>query len=104
MTALDRVSTMVNERTNIVKMSFEKNNLKITADTPDLGDSCDELAADFNMDNMDIAFNYRYIQDFLKVMDTENVIMEMDGTLSGVLYKSDSEDDAISLIMPVQLN
>lgn len=71
---------------------------------PDHGDSCDELAADFNMDNMDIAFNYRYIQDFLKVMDTENVIMEMDGTLSGVLYKSDSEDDAISLIMPVQLN
>jgi len=101
--SLDRVATMVNERTNIIKMAFNNDSLKITADTPDLGDSCDELAVDYKSDNLDIAFNYRYIQDFLKVIEAEKVIIEMDGSLSGVLYKSENEQDAICLIMPVQL-
>ena len=103
MTSLDRVSTMVNERTNIVKLSFNNNNLKVSADTPDLGDSCDEFSVDYSNENMDIAFNYRYIQDFLKVTDDENVLIEMDGALTGVLYRSENEKDAICLIMPVQL-
>ncbi len=104
LSSLDRVSTMVNERTNIVKLSFNRDNLKITADTPDLGDSCDELDVEYVSDSLDIAFNYRYMQDYLKVVETENVFIEMDGPLSGVLFKSESEQDAISLIMPVQLN
>ncbi|HSA06509.1 MAG TPA: DNA polymerase III subunit beta [Candidatus Gastranaerophilales bacterium] len=104
MSTLDRVSTMVNERTNIVKFSFNKDNLKVTADTPDLGDSCDELLVDYKNESFDIAFNYRYIQDFLKITETENVVVEMDGSLSGVLYKSEGEKEAVCLIMPVQLN
>lgn len=104
LSSLDRVATMVNERTNIIKMSFNKDNLKITADTPDLGDSCDEIPVEYNSENIDVAFNYRYIQDFLKVLDVENIFIEMDSSLSGVLYKSENEKDAICLIMPVQLN
>ncbi len=103
MKTLDIVSTMVNERTNIVKFSFNKNNLKVTADTPDLGDSCDEINIDYDNESMDIAFNYRYIQDYLKVIETENIIMEMDNSLSGVVYRSENEKEAICLIMPVQL-
>lgn len=104
MVTLDRVSTMVNERTNIIKMSFNDDNLKVTADTPDLGDSCDEISVDYKGEELNIAFNYRYIQDFLKIADTENIIMEMDGSLSGVIYKFENESDAVCLIMPVQVN
>lgn len=104
LSSLDRVATMVNERTNIVKFSFNRDSLKITADTPDLGDSCDELLVDYKSDSLDIAFNYRYVQDFLKVIEAENIIIEMDGSLSGVLYRSENENDAICLIMPVQLS
>ncbi len=103
LSSLDRVATMVNERTNIVKLSFNNDNLQITADTPDLGDSCDEIPVEYAGENMDIAFNYRYIQDFLKVMEVDNILVEMDGSLSGVLYKSENEKDAVCLIMPVQL-
>jgi len=104
LSTLDRVSTLVNEMTNIVKFSFNNDNLKITANTPDLGDSYDELFVDYKNESMDIAFNYRYIQDFLKITESENVIIEMDRSLSGVLYKSEDKNDAICLIMPVQLN
>lgn len=104
LSALDRVATMVNERTNTVKLSFTKNNLKISADAPDLGDSHDEFSIEYTAESLDIAFNYKYIQDFLKIMDTENIIMEMDGALSGVVFKSENEKDAICLVMPVQID
>ena len=104
MVTLDRVSTMVNERTNIIKLFFSNDNMKITADTPDLGDSFDEIDIDYKNEDLNISFNYRYIQDFLKVTDTENIFMEMDNSSSGVLYKSDNEDNTLCLIMPVQVN
>jgi len=102
--AIDRASTMVNERTNIVKMNFNDNKLKLTADTPDLGDSCDEIDVEYNADELNIAFNHKYIQDFLKVVDSDKVVMELNGALAGTLFKPDSEDDFLCLIMPVQVN
>jgi len=101
---LDRVATMVNERTNIVKMFFTKNNLKVTADAPDLGDSCDEVEVNYTEEDLTIAFNYRYIQDFLKVTDAEEVKIEFDGPLSGTLFKTGDDSDVLCLIMPVQVD
>lgn len=102
--ALDRVATMVNERTNIVKMHFEDNKLKLTADTPDFGDSCDEIDVDYDSDALDIAFNHKYILDFLKVTDSDKVMVELNGPLSGTLFKPEGEEDFLCLIMPVQVN
>lgn len=103
-TSLDRVSTMVNERTNIVKLFFSSNNLRVTADAPDLGDSCDEVQLEYKEEDLTIAFNYRYIQDFMKVIDSENLVMEFDGPLAGTLFKTDDESDVLCLIMPVQVD
>ena len=104
MVTLDRVSTLVNERTNIVKMLFSNDNLKVTGDAPDLGDSSDEIGVDYKSEDLNIAFNYRYIQDFLKVIDSENVIVEMDSSLSGAVFKTDGDSDVLCLIMPVQVD
>ena len=44
--ALERVSIMVNEKTSIVKLEFSNNNLKLTADTPDSGKSEENIDID----------------------------------------------------------
>ena len=102
--AIDRASTMVNERTNIVKMNFNDNKLKLTADTPDFGDSCDEIDVDYVSDELNIAFNHKYIQDFLKVVDSDKVLIELNGPLAGTLFKPEGEDEFLCLVMPVQVN
>lgn len=102
--AIDRAATMVNERTNIVKMNLNDNKLKLTADTPDFGDSCDEIDVEYTEDELNIAFNHKYIQDFLKVVDSDKVKIELNGALAGTLFKPDSEDNFLCLIMPVQVN
>ncbi len=106
---LDRVSTMANERTSIVKLNLNSNKIKLAADTPDLGDCFDEIDAEYNSEEINIAFNYRYIQDFLKVVDSEKVVIELNGQLAGALFKPFNEEnkeinDFLCLIMPVQIN
>lgn len=106
--AIDRVSVMVNERTNIIKFNFENNSLEISTDTPESGSGKDVLDIEYSYDNLLIAFNYRYILDSLKNMDSKNVKVEMSTNLSASIFKPECDNDEednnyICLIMPVQV-
>ena len=67
-------------------------------------DSCDEIEVEFTAEELNIAFNHKYIQDFLKVVDSDKVLIELNGALAGTLFKPAGEDDFLCLIMPVQVN
>ena len=101
--ALERVAVMVNERTNIVKFIFGENTLFLKADTPDAGLGEDSIPAQYTDEELTIAFNYRYVLDSLKTMESPNVKIGLGGSLSATLFKPDSGDDYLSLIMPIQL-
>ncbi|MCK7521087.1 MAG: DNA polymerase III subunit beta [Ignavibacteriales bacterium] len=100
---LELTSTMVNDRTNIIKMTFTENKLDLMADTPDLGDSSDQIEIEYSGEELKIAFNYKYILEAIKVMDSEKVKIELNGSLSPTLFKPDSEEDYLCLVMPVQV-
>ncbi len=101
--ALERVAVMVNERTNIVKFIFGENTLFLKADTPDAGLGEDSIPVQYTDEELTIAFNYRYVLDSLKTMESPNVKIGLGGSLSATLFRPDSGDDYLSLIMPIQL-
>lgn len=101
--SLDRASVMVNERTSIVKFTFDDNKVLLKSDTPDFGDSMELLEAEFTDDELIIAFNYKYVLEALKIMESEKVRVELGGSLSATMFKPESEDDYLCLIMPVQI-
>ncbi|MEG1879934.1 MAG: DNA polymerase III subunit beta, partial [Oscillospiraceae bacterium] len=71
--ALERVSIMVNEKTSIVKLEFSKNCLKLSADTPDSGKSEEKIDIDYTNEDLAIAFNYKFVLEALKNIDCEDV-------------------------------
>ena len=106
--AIELVSVMVNERTNIVKFNFENNGLEISTDTPESGSGKDFLDIEYSYENLLIAFNYKYVLDSLKNMDSKNVKVEMSTNLSASIFKPEAESEEednnyICLIMPVQV-
>ncbi len=101
--ALEIVSTMINEKTSIVKFEFTDGVLKMNADTPDAGASEDKIEISYSGEDMVIAFNYRYLLDFLKIAEVEEVLIQMNTNLSAAVLRPKSEEDYLYLIMPVQL-
>ncbi len=105
---IERVCVMVNERTNIIKFSFNKNTLELSTDSPDAGSGKDFIDIDSNFDEIVIAFNYKYVLDSLKNMDTKKVKIEIATSLSATLFKPANEhmegdESYVCLIMPVQV-
>ena len=100
---LERVAIMVNEKTSIVKFEFNDNKLILTADTPDAGASQDEMDVDYPSEELKIAFNYRYVLDSLKNMETTEVKIGLNTGLSATVLKPNNEEDYVCLIMPVQI-
>lgn len=106
--SIERVSTMVNERTNIVKFNFGKDNLEVCTDTPESGSGRDNLEIEYDYEEIVIAFNYKYVLDALKNMETKNIKMEISTPLSASIIKEElknvqEENNYICLIMPVQV-
>lgn len=102
--ALERVSIMVNEKTSIVKLEFSHNTLRLTADTPDSGKSEEVLDIDYAYDEeLSIAFNYKYVLEALKNIDSTEVKVGLNTPLSATMFKPNSEEDYVCLIMPVQI-
>ena len=101
--ALDRVSIMVNEKTSIVKMDFSQNSLKLTADTPDSGKSEEELAINYDGEDLSIAFNYKFVLEALKNIDCEEVNIGLNTPLSATVLRPNCDEDFVCLIMPVQI-
>jgi DNA polymerase III subunit beta len=103
MASLERAAVMANERTHIVRMTLDAGQMQLMADTPDVGNSKDMVPVHYDGEALQIAFNYKYVLDALKVMDSEEVSMETNGSLAPTLFKAKEDESYLCLVMPVQV-
>src|SRR6185503_2236972 len=61
--ALKRAEIMTSDKQNSVKLSFSKNNLAITANTPDIGEARETMAINYKGRDLSIAFNPGFLSD-----------------------------------------
>ncbi len=102
--SIERVSIMVNERTNVERFKFTQGQLEIMADTPEAGSSKDYIDVQYDFDDMLTAFNYKYVLDGLKNMDSKNIEIEISDVLAASIFKpQEDSSNYICLIMPVKV-
>ena len=82
LSALRRAELMTNDKSNSVKLAFTKNNLTITANTADVGEARESIAINYKGKDISIAFNPGYLMDPLKVVESEEVFLELSDELS----------------------
>jgi DNA polymerase-3 subunit beta len=75
----------------------------ITARSDETGDNIGEIDATVEGDEIEIAFNVRYLLDVLSVMDTPQVALEATTSGSPGVLKPVGDDDFIHVIMPMHI-
>ncbi len=102
MQAIDRVAVMSDERTHLVKLHFESENVQISANTPDVGKAQEEVSIGLEGEPIDIAVNVRYLTDVLQRLMVEEIKLEMTGPLKPLIIKGVGDEGYKYLLMPVQ--
>lgn len=72
--AIQRVAQFADERSGAIRMRLENNELKVSANSTESGESEDTIDTPYTSDPLVVGFNSVYILDFLKAMNNEGEV------------------------------
>lgn len=101
-----RIALMASEKNNILKFDISKNKLKLSSNTPNLGDAEEELEVNFQGDDIQVFFNPKYIMDILKNIEQEEVSIFLKNKSSSGMIKPIEEkegEEYLCVLMPVRV-
>ena len=100
---LERASLMAKEgNTNLIKLDIQDDTLIITSNSQ-LGKVREEVVINLQGEELQIAFNSRYLLDVLKNMEEEDIVMEMSSSVSPCVIKGKNLNNGKYLVLPVRL-
>lgn len=101
--AVKRCSVFAKDTANIIKLKIKKEVINLSANTPSVGENTVEVEAKTEGEENEIAFNIRYLLDFLNNVDAEEVVFEMNGPLNPGVFKTKGDNTFLHLIMPIKV-
>ena len=90
------------DRPNGVKLSLQQDRLVLRANSPDVGDACEEIPVVTSGDPLEISFNARYLIDGLKVIDDDQVLFEFSGALSAARLGGAEDESYRYIVLPMR--
>lgn len=100
--AVKSTSIFARDNANIIKFTIGDGELTISANTPQVGQNKVTLEADVDGEGGEIAFNSRFVLDFLSHFQEEKLQFEMTGSLNPGVFRSTTDDSFLHIIMPVR--
>lgn len=100
--ALRRADIMTSEKQNSVKLALTKNNLTITANSPEVGEARESIAVNYKGKDMAIAFNPGYVIEPLNALTNDEVFLELIDELSPGVLKINGP--FLYVVMPMRLS
>jgi DNA polymerase-3 subunit beta len=97
-----RVSLLSTDKTSSVRLNFTKNNLEITANTPDVGEAKETMSINYRGSDISIAFNPEFLMDPLRNLPNDEVFLELIDELSPGAIKI--QTPFLYVIMPMRVS
>ena len=103
--ALERIAVLADQKNNIVKLSLDgtKQEIVVSVDAPDVGNGREAVAAQISGEDLDIAFNARYLLEGLKAFNTTEIQMQFNAATSPSIVTPLGGMKMTYLVMPVQI-
>jgi len=103
--ALERIAVIADQRNSIVKLSLDNatQDLVLSVDAQDVGNGREAIAAQISGEDLDIAFNVKYLVEGLKALNTQDVQMQFNTSTSPSILTPLGGMKMTYLVMPVQI-
>ncbi|ARV60355.1 DNA polymerase III subunit beta [Nostocales cyanobacterium HT-58-2] len=105
LSALERIAVFADQKNNVVKVSMnsEAQEITISCEAQDVGNGRELMPAQILGEDIDIAFNIKYLMEGLKALPSTEIQMQLNGNLTPVIFTPLGALKMTYLAMPVQL-
>jgi hypothetical protein len=100
--SLRRVSLLASEKSNSIKLNFSKNNIDITANTPEVGEAKESLAVQYKGRDFSIAFNPEFLMAPLRALGEDEVFLDLIDEMSPGVLKI--QTPFLYVLMPMRIS
>lgn len=100
---IERISLIITDKSKSpLRCDFKENNIRISSTTA-LGSANDDVPVEITGPDVEIGFNNKFLIEALRVCDTDEVNILLNGAVSPILILPPDGDSFIFLILPVRL-
>lgn len=101
---LKLISIFAREAANVVRIKIEDGKIMMKAAAAGVGEGEMEVEGEQEGDANEIAFNIKFLSDFLKNVEAKEAILRVNSPVEPALFKIDSDPDFLHVIMPVKVD
>jgi len=101
--AVKMAALFARQGANNIKVKFTPTELVITSVADQIGDNISRVAAQVTGDEVEIAFNAKYVLDILQVLPEKKALFEVNDKASPGVIKPEKAKDYVYIIMPLRV-
>ena len=101
--AVDRVSTIANEKSPSIKFKLLKNLINLSSINSENSTATEDIEVDYDGSEIEIGFNSRYIMDILDNLESEEIKISFNDNSSPIIVQEKSSIDNIYVLMPMRV-
>ncbi len=104
LTAIKRASIISEDKNNSIIFHFKPGEVELSAMTFDLGSFRGSFPIEYEDEEFELAFNYKYLLDVLHVIETKRLTMHVKEPDQPVIFHEEGHEDTLYLIMPIKFS
>ena len=101
--AIDRTLFIKSDGKNTIKLNINNEKIELTSQNQNYVSSFEEIKViSFEGNPLEISCSGKYLQDAIKAMDSDEIIINFSGELKPMVVRKENDDSLIQLISPVR--
>jgi DNA polymerase-3 subunit beta len=100
---ISRVDLVASEKSHAIILEFSGDGLIISSSSPEFGEGKENMKIGYEGEKIRIAFNARYLIDFLNTASTEKVVLKLKDGKTATAFLEEGSEDYLYVVSPIKL-
>jgi DNA polymerase-3 subunit beta len=101
--SVDRVSTISTEKSRAIKLSLNRDNLTLSATSPEAGSATEELEVKYGGPPLEIGFNSRYLLDVIQQIGGDEARFIIADAAAPSIVRDTADGGSLYVLMPMRV-
>lgn len=100
--AIKAASVYARDVSNVVKLKVGKTSLKVSSQSDRSGEGEAQVNAKVEGGEIEVSYNYRYLEEYLSSTQGDNIILELSDTKTAGVFRDETDKSYLHIIMPIK--